>query len=818
MAEQDVLALWSQYGDLYNEIVRPERKYTVSHYLRTQWAPLLGPARLWFVVALRQRCFWNHKQDWCVVDKKTLARESGLSLRTVNRIISAVDLAATDDGRDGWTGWFFSKTRRRRYHQAIGRTVNAPNRYHVLLDDPLTPAHQAALARYLQAKTAGGTPEDTQRVLQDLCERPGLLHEILSPPPDVLPRLTPAAFVLDIVRAVCPLPPQESAPYLDIAQSASQLHNAITRPERVYIGNQYFRLRWLPELGPVLASLVVNLRARCYWNQRTGELRDTCQVTWAELAQETGCTTRQLRNLRQKPGLAQFMETLSEGHGRARSTFRVRLYDPLTAPDRERFEDRVQATPGIRVDPETGQLDIYPLLARAGIAEEMAPGRAKQKTGAAPPANAETLAQSRHQETRTPSNRKAADITNQGHTTQAALPSSPEKAEKTALGSPRQRELLASSSPGQEPQAEEMAPGDRKIWHLEGVQAELLAPQPGNSGTTRKIQLITPNQLGLAETTLSAAVDADRPETLLAAVRTHLLAQLGIQEPNRSKLLTRQPRCDWIIAWGLYVLTQPGLSKNKAGYIYNRLWNSDPPPPELLALAGLSPPVHRLFCRAEKRGQMQLVPDDLLDAFALWRRMLASLCDLVVPATGETDDLDAQETSQTAALPEAIVSLLLGPEDLVETDAGWEIETRDLAHAVRLTRAVRAVGYEASIAVFYRAGRQRCSLNAAILALTVEPLSKGAWDTVRQELQWQMSRGVFDRWWREVQPLGIATERVAMPCVVLGAPSADVRAWIVSKQMPIVQRTLAGVLGQPVDVRIEVYAEPLPSVRSAQGD
>ena len=101
MAEQTDLQLWSDYGDLYNQIVRPERKYAISHYMRTQWAPLLGAARLWFVVALRQRCYWNNKRDWCVVDKRTLARESGLSQRTVNRIVSAADDPATDDSRPG---------------------------------------------------------------------------------------------------------------------------------------------------------------------------------------------------------------------------------------------------------------------------------------------------------------------------------------------------------------------------------------------------------------------------------------------------------------------------------------------------------------------------------------------------------------------------------------------------------------------------------------------------------------------------------------------------------------------------------------------
>jgi hypothetical protein len=306
---------------------------------------------------------------------------------------------------------------------------------------------------------------------------------------------------------------------------------------------------------------------------------------------------------------------------------------------------------------------------------------------------------------------------------------------------------------------------------------------------------------------------------LLAAVRTHLLSQIGIQEPTRSKLVLRQPRCDWIVAWGLYALTQPGLSRNKAGYVNNRLWDGDPPPAELLELAGLRPSVQHLFCRAIRRGDDRLIPGALRQAFLVWHRHLASLCDLLLLSPAVPDVAEREELpEQTWLLPAAIAGLLLGDEEISEESEGWAIRTRDLHHAVCLARAVRGGDWEQQIEVFYGAGGQRYALNAEVLALSVEPLSRETWDTVRQELQWQMARGVFDRWWREVQPLGIATGPAATPCVVLGTPTADVRDWIVSKQMPIVARTLAGVLGQAVDVRIEVYAEPLPVASLAQGD
>jgi hypothetical protein len=208
-----------------------------------------------------------------------------------------------------------------------------------------------------------------------------------------------------------------------------------------------------------------------------------------------------------------------------------------------------------------------------------------------------------------------------------------------------------------------------------------------------------------------------------------------------------------------------------------------------------------------------LVPDALSGAFVSWRRLLAPLCGGLVHAASSPNELAPQPQLREPALPEAVTHLFLGHEEIVETDAGWAISTRDLGHAVRLARAVSAGDWAREIEVFLIGGR-RYVLNAEVLALAVEPLSSETWDTVRQELQWQMSRAVFDRWWREVQPLGMAIEGAPAPCVVLGAPSADVRAWIESKHMPIVERTLAGVLGQAVGVRVLVYAQPLPEATS----
>ncbi len=660
-SEQDSAALVGTYGDLYNSIARPERKYAVSHYLRTRWAPLLGAARFWFVIALRQRCFWNGKQDWCIVDMETLARESGLSLRTINRIVAASDEpAGADEGdgseivddRDGLVAWFFDKRHRRRYDRHVGRTVNAPNRYHVLLDDPLTPADQAALSHALRRALTDRSPEGTLLALQRLCER-GLntLHEKGDPVPADGGVVLPGAFVLDLVEAQCPLPERESVLYAEIGRAASRLHNILTRPEHVYIGNQYFRLQWLPELGPALSSLVVNLRARCYWNEQTGELRDTCQASWSELADEIGCTSRQLRNLRQEPYLSRFLTVLHAGRGRAASEFQVCMADPLTDADQDTFADRLSQQEGLQVDPETGQLDAYALLQKPELLAHTA--LAGTAIGS-PLANAETLAPGGPADPEVLASRTGlnAEVLACGavHAVEKTAPGAVDSVERTAPGETPNAELLAfreAANPetmalGTHGRSEILAGRERKIWQLEGLNAEILALEPGRFGTTEQIHLITPTLQGLTATALplTAALAADE-DALAAAVRDRLFDQLDIQQPGRGKLYAQHPRCDWIVAWGLYALAQPRLSENKAGYIYRRLVAQDPPPPEALLLAGLSPPAWRALYRAQRYGDDERRVDASLHAaLAAWRVLLGPVwpaleIELGAPATRE---------------------------------------------------------------------------------------------------------------------------------------------------------------------------------------
>ena len=860
--EQDSVTLVGLYGDLYNSIVRPERKYAVSHYLRTQWAPLLGAARFWFVIALRQRCFWNDKQDWCVVDMETLARESGLSLRTVNRIVAASTVPAgtpleqadeTDlDDRDGLAAWFFDKRHRRRYSQEVGRTVNAPNRYHVLLDDPLTPADQLALTCALRRALSDRSPEGTLQALQRLCDRgPELLHPVT--PPAATVKVLPGAFVLDLVEAHCPLPERESALYAEIARAASRLHNILTRPEHVYVGNQYFRLQWLPELGPVLSSLVVNLRARCYWNERTGELRDTCQASWSELADEIGCTSRQLRNLRQDPQLSHFVTTLHAGRGRAPSEFRVSMADPLTDAGQRAFAAEAGKQDGLQVDPETGQIDAYALLQKPEILASRRNAAGENREVLAPGSNAartntEVLASS------SAPTAENAEISAPGRNTNTEKMASWEtgNAEILAPGKVANSEILARGSAAN---TEIVAHRDRKFWHIEGLNAEVLAPESGSYGTTDQIRLITSSTKGLTEATVLLTPElAGDAAALAAAVRNQLFDLLDVQQPGRGRLHELEPRCDWVVAWGLYALAQPGLSENKAGYVYRRLIEQDPPPRDAILLAGLSPPEWRTLYRAQRYGTDGQIEASLRDRLAAWRALLGPVWEriefdlgtgeaatreaergdrpLAIAAhVGQEHPLSQAEVQQAGprvarpvvegapatdpesgdgpgiALPAAVAALLDGEDEVLYTEAGCEVAAWDLYHAYELARALESEEEGEAIEVIYCArDRYEYTLNTEVLAFALAPLPRGVWRAVEMELPLRLSGPEQKQKWRGVEPLGIgaASEPEAASHVVLCVPDEEQCAWLRAFHASLAAETIGGVLGQ--QVRVSFYA------------
>ncbi|MFQ5872782.1 MAG: hypothetical protein ACE5JL_03135 [Dehalococcoidia bacterium] len=94
---------------------------------------------------------------------------------------------------------------------------------------------------------------------------------------------------------------------LALQEAYANAYNQLVKPDKVFVATQYFRLRWVPLLGPALSWVIIALRQHCYWNKSTGEKRDWCLVTQEELAEEVGVSVATLRRLLQQEHADKFV-------------------------------------------------------------------------------------------------------------------------------------------------------------------------------------------------------------------------------------------------------------------------------------------------------------------------------------------------------------------------------------------------------------------------------------------------------------------------------------------------------------------------------
>lgn len=359
-----ILQIQGVYNTLYHTITQPDRKFAVTRYFLDQWVPLLGPSLAWLVVALRQRCYWNDRSDWCIVDKATLAQETGLQERTIERNLKH---AAAD--------WFvINTTRRYRYRRDMGKRVRDKNRYQLLLTEPLTPQHQTGLATLIaqtvESLPAGKTPLDTAlKTVEALLEIPHLTDKISGETPlSELPAPRTPWQLLEESLSVMFADYTDRKKLAQLDQACAQLHTAIVQPNKIYVGWQYFRLNWVPLLGHSLAWLVVFLRRHCFWDERNNELRDECTFFKKELAAAINQTSRNLGNLMQNEHVSLFFTTPDEAETAKNkpTCYKVRLIDePLTPADQDRAQSEILHQLQNQLyeqNPENGQLNFLPVF------------------------------------------------------------------------------------------------------------------------------------------------------------------------------------------------------------------------------------------------------------------------------------------------------------------------------------------------------------------------------------------------------------------------------------------------------------------------
>lgn len=598
------LILHGVYNTLYNATTRPDFKFVVTRYFIDEWVPLLGPSLAWLVVGLRQQCFWNHRRDWCIIDKATLSQDTALNQRTIERCL-----------KKPLSRWFVLEVAHRyRYRSHLGKKVRDKNRYQLLLDEPLSPRHQLGLAQLLKDLTPSHIDSlDAALVaLEALLDIPHLTDKIsyTGDIPKDLQRRT----IIELVEETAAVDFRHYATderVITIDQRCAQLYNRIVQPNKIYVGWQYFRLEWVPLLGHALAWIVIYLRRHCFWDDTSGELRDTIHCFKKEMAAAIGQTSRNLANLMDNPHTSLFFSIMppdyaAEGDRPVRKVsrnsatlYQTRLVDePLTPADQQHVAEALRSQLQGEVygrNPENGQLNLFPIFDRLS-------------------SNRQNFAY--------------------GHLAEIT----PESNQQECRSDTGTEEIL--------PQHEERYTGK-------------------NAATLSKDSLLLSNKKEI-QAKQYQAVEIDQKGVRL------ILDDLAVQEPTRSRLLANPNlTVSRIGAWFLYAETQPGL-RNPHSYVIKRLLANDPPPAEFLAFAELSDYTWQLFEESTDRLRLgqpistQISPD-LLDIFISWADVYGRLD----PATTRISLLHnvAREKSDlaesTVEKPEAVA-------ELEAADALWQ--------------------------------------------------------------------------------------------------------------------------------------------------
>jgi hypothetical protein len=111
------------------------------------------------------------------------------------------------------------------------------------------------------------------------------MADTISPPPDHTRRD-------EIERYYSSLSGAERRLSILLEPAFRDAYNEIIQAHQVVQLPRYFWDKWVPLLGPTTTTVYVNLRKHCYYNSRTGEMRDNWQTRQETLARECGIKDR----------------------------------------------------------------------------------------------------------------------------------------------------------------------------------------------------------------------------------------------------------------------------------------------------------------------------------------------------------------------------------------------------------------------------------------------------------------------------------------------------------------------------------------------
>jgi hypothetical protein len=117
----------------------------------------------------------------------------------------------------------------------------------------------------------------------------------------------------------------------------------LIQPERGMFITLYFLFEWLPLIGHSAMTIILAARSLCYWNPKTGELRNKVETDMSELAARASVSVRTVKQVLNLELVQQYFlrykvrrVMTSNGVRTAGILLQVRMDDPLTPADQEK--------------------------------------------------------------------------------------------------------------------------------------------------------------------------------------------------------------------------------------------------------------------------------------------------------------------------------------------------------------------------------------------------------------------------------------------------------------------------------------------------
>ncbi len=256
------------YASLRDALIQPERVVKMPVYF-LRWLPYVGARTIFEVVGIWQEYYLSSRGKQPVGGEKVatrienVCRWAGVSRAQLFR----------DFGPGSSLNWFVGKieTDHERNRQT-GRSKKSANKY-ALYGIPLTPGDVEDLTAYLKAKDIQRNPENALR--EAIAAQPNeiLRYPFHAPPENVRDQIPRRITVQDVVKSLVGRRLEG-----EVADLADQLSDRLLAPGDFILLRWYFLQNWLPLLGHDAAMFVTLLRNQCFFNDETGEIRDTVWI------------------------------------------------------------------------------------------------------------------------------------------------------------------------------------------------------------------------------------------------------------------------------------------------------------------------------------------------------------------------------------------------------------------------------------------------------------------------------------------------------------------------------------------------------------